>query len=218
MLRTLWSVKGGAGVTVVAAALARRCAAGGPTALVDLAGDQPAALGLAEPDGPGITEWLHTAERSVDALARLGTPVTGGCTLVHRGRLEVPRLADWAGVVAAVGSLASTVVVDAGQRRLSEPAAELASALGAAGTSVLVTRACYLALRRATAQGVGDADGVVVVLDDGRALSPRDVGEILGLPVLAAVDVDPAVARSVDAGFLLHRPARGLQRSVRSIA
>src|SRR5918993_2143833 len=60
MLFACWSSKGGAGTTVVAAALAvllaERCPAG--ALIADLAGDVPAALGVAEADGPGLAGWL----------------------------------------------------------------------------------------------------------------------------------------------------------------
>ncbi len=60
MVTACWSLKGGSGTTVVAAGLAlsiqRRI--GRPVLLVDLAGDLPAALGLPEPTGPGVAEWL----------------------------------------------------------------------------------------------------------------------------------------------------------------
>ena len=218
MLRMLWSVKGGAGVSVVAAALARGCALDGPTVLVDLAGDQPAVLGLPDPGGPGVTEWLNTPERSEEALRRLALDVSRNWMLVPRGRAAVPDLVDWADVAMAISSLAATVVVDAGLRRVGEPAAGLSAAVGAVGSSILVTRPCYLALRRASHEGVGDADGVAVVVEAGRPLDARDVGEVVGLPVLAEIDLDPRVARHVDAGTFARRPERGLQRSVRSLA
>ena len=52
----LWAAKGGSGTTVVTASLALSC----PTdsLLVDLAGDLPAALGIAAPTGQGIGDWL----------------------------------------------------------------------------------------------------------------------------------------------------------------
>ena len=51
-----WSVKGGSGTTVVAATLALSC----PTdsLLVDLDGELPAVLGLPEPAGQGVADWL----------------------------------------------------------------------------------------------------------------------------------------------------------------
>ena len=71
MLTTVWSVKGGAGCTVVSVAIVvMRCAArDGRCVLVDLAGDLPAALGLSEPGGPGVTDWLAapTARRTPSA-------------------------------------------------------------------------------------------------------------------------------------------------------
>ena len=55
-----WSVKGGSGTTVVASTLALMRAAESQRGalLVDLAGDVPAVLGLAEPSGPGISDWF----------------------------------------------------------------------------------------------------------------------------------------------------------------
>ncbi|MFZ2440837.1 MAG: hypothetical protein WAW51_00670, partial [Ilumatobacteraceae bacterium] len=53
-----WSAKGGSGTTVVSAALALVLSHRRPALLVDLAGDAPAALGIAEPAGPGVADWL----------------------------------------------------------------------------------------------------------------------------------------------------------------
>ncbi len=56
MVILCWAAKGGSGATVVAAALA--LTSGRPTLLVDLDGELPAALGIPEPDRPGIDDWL----------------------------------------------------------------------------------------------------------------------------------------------------------------
>ena len=53
-----WSAKGGSGTTVIAAALGLVLSHHRPTLLVDLGGDAPAALGMAEPSGPGVHDWL----------------------------------------------------------------------------------------------------------------------------------------------------------------
>jgi hypothetical protein len=56
------------------------------------------------------------------------------------------------------------------------------------------------------------------VREPGRALTRRDVEEVLGVPVRAEVDVDPAVARAVDAGLLASRLPRALERGLRNAA
>ena len=80
-----------------------------------------------------------------------------------------------------------------------------AQALDDAGTRYLVLRGpCYLAL--AAALRVADApDGIVLVREPGRSLTPRDVTEVTGIPVVAEVPVTEAVARAIDAGLLLAR-------------
>ena len=71
------------------------------------------------------------------------------------------------------------------------------------GRVTLVTRCCYLALRRALAAPA--ADDVVVVAEPGRALTSTDVASVLGLPVVATIRYEPAVARTIDAGLLASR-------------
>ena len=106
-----------------------------------------------------------------------------------------------------------TVVVDAGVR---SPGSALRSALCEEGTSVLVVRACYLALRRAVRSQV-TADSAVLVVEPGRALDGTDVSRALGIPV-HELDWDPTVARAVDAGLLSSRPPRGLARDLAPLA
>ena len=92
MLVACWSVKGGAGTTVVAASLALLLAQNAPSGalLADLAGDLPAALGLPEPDSPGLSAWLAAGESvPADALARLEVAVSPGVTLLPRGDGEL---------------------------------------------------------------------------------------------------------------------------------
>jgi hypothetical protein len=82
---------------------------------------------------------------------------------------------------------------------------------------LLVLRPCYLALRRATSLETR-ATGIVVVDEPGRALRRRDVEEVTGLPVVAEVPVDPAIARAVDAGLLSCRMPPTLGRALRAVA
>ena len=205
-----WSVKGGSGTTVVAAALALLSAQRRPTTLVDLAGDCPVALGSSEPHGPGVSEWLRSPNADAVALGRLAVDVGERLGLIPRGLAGVADEARWDELVAALHELAP-VVVDAGT---GEPPA----ALVAGGVqSLLVIRPCFLALRRA-AQLARRPTGVVLVREPGRALRSRDVEHALGVAVVAEVDVDPAVARAVDAGLLQSRLPRPLASQLRGAA
>jgi len=100
----------------------------------------------------------------------------------------------------------------------SWPSTDVPVVLAAAATvSLLVIRPCYLALRRASVAPITPS-GVVVVHEPGRALGADDVEDVLGVPVVAEVPYDPAVARAVDSGLLAQRLPRGLERSLRDAA
>ena len=87
----------------------------------------------------------------------------------------------------------------------------------AADVSLLVLRPCYLALRRALAAPIRPS-AVVLVDEPGRALTRRDIEDVLGVPVRAEVDYDPAIARAVDAGLLAGRVPRSLEKALREAA
>jgi hypothetical protein len=215
VLITCWSVKGGSGTTVVAASLALLAARSAEGALlVDAAGDQPAALGLPEPAGQGVGHWLES-DLSVppEQLAHLEVEVRSGLRLLPRGGswLAGDR-ARIAGLAAYLAADPRTVVVDSA---LGSPA-ELAL-LDAAHRSLLVLRPCYLALRRAVASPLRPT-GVVLVREPRRALRRADVEAVLGAPVVAQVELDPDVARVVDAGLLGARLPRTLEHGLRNAA
>jgi MinD-like ATPase involved in chromosome partitioning or flagellar assembly len=211
MLLACWSSKGGSGTTVVAASLAlllaRRGAAG--SLLVDLAGDGPAVLGLPEPDGPGLAGWLAAgAEVPADALGRLEVAAGPGLRLLPRGTGHLdPSRGDVLAALLATDPRA--VVIDCG----SLPAGVALAVAAGATRSILVTRPCFLALRRALAAPLRPSE-VVLLTEPGRSLTGGDVEDCIGAPVVAEVSVDPAVARAVDAGLLSARLPRGLAREL----
>lgn len=208
MLIACWSTKGGVGTSVVAAALALHVARRADTGavLADLSGDAPAVLGLPEPESPGLTGWLAAGPRApADALARIEVDAAPGLGLLPRGSgvLSTER----APVLAAVlDGAPRPAVVDCG--RVDHAPAAVAVARRAT-QSLLVTRACYLAVRGAKRAALR-ASGVVVVTEPGRALSPDDVADAAGAPVVATVPFDPKVARHVDSGLLRGRMPRAL--------
>lgn len=204
-----WSVKGGSGTTVVAASLALVLSHRRPTLLVDLAGDAPAALGMGEPAGPGVADWLASPTADAGALGRLALPATATLQLLPRGSRPTGSSTRWPALATALAAHEATVVVDAGT---GTPDAALAAA---ATHRLLITRPCYLGLRRAVAAEV-QPTGIVLVTEPGRALSGRDVERALGAPVVAEVQYDPAVARAVDAGLLASRLPRPLAQQLQA--
>lgn len=225
MLVACWSPKGGAGTTVVAAALglvlARR---GGPSGvlLADLAGDVPLVLGLPTPDGPGLTHWVAAApDVPADAICRIEVPVAHGLAVLHRGDGPFEAVAGAAPLLAGVlATEPRSVVVDCGRvdPNAGDATAALTTAvLGVATRSLAVLRPCFLALRRAVV-APARPDGVVLVDEPGRSLRARDVEAALGAPVVATVRVTDRVARAVDAGLLSARLPRTLAEDLRAAA
>ncbi len=203
MIIWYWSVKGGVGTSVVAAATAIRLASDDhDTTLVDLTGDQPALLGLVAgtaPAEPGISDWVAAGDGvAADAIGRLLEDVSPRLRLLRRGTAPLPddgspRLKLALEVLARSGP----VVVDAGL----DPS-ETRSGLKEPYRPVCVLRACYLALSRAQ-RAPGPYDRVVLVEEPGRALRPRDVAAAVGASTVERVPWDPRVARSVDAGTIV---------------
>lgn len=217
MLICCWSSKGGVGTTVVASALAVLLARSSPggAVLADLAGDAPLVLGLPdEPGGGGIAGWLAAGDAvPADGLARLELPVRHRLSLLPRG--EGPLVPDRADVLAALlAADPRPVVADVGLLGAGEVGRALA---GAATHSLLVLRPCYLALNHAV-HGRLRPSGVVLVQEEGRALTADDVEEALGVPVRATVRVTDQVARVVDAGLLASYLPRTLARDLRHAA
>ena len=206
MIIWYWSVKGGVGTSVVAAATAIRLASDDREAtLVDLTGDQPALLGMiagAEPSEPGIGDWMAAGDGvAADAIGRLLEDVAPGLRLLRQGtRPALDSLDDGRQrLVLALEVLAriGPVVVDAGLDPF-----ELRSDLAARHRPVCVLRSCYLALTRAQRVS-GPYDRVVLVEEPGRALRVRDVASAVGASNVERVAWDPRVARSVDAGTIV---------------
>jgi hypothetical protein len=220
MVTLCWAAKGGSGTTVVATALA--LSSPRPSLLVDLDGEIPAVLGLPEPDRPGVAEWLlsdtsadHLAELLVDIAPRTWLLPWRSATAdnlhhsVDRHDARWALLGDWLHDWSS--QWGCDVTVDVGTRVPPEPLAARAD------RSLLVTRPCYLSLRRAVRSTVRPT-GVILVDEPGRGLAQRDVEHALGVPIEAVVSLDPTVSRAVDAGLLASRLPRVMTRALRRAA
>jgi hypothetical protein len=67
------------------------------------------------------------------------------------------------------------------------------------GTPILVTHACYLALRAALK--MPHPERVVLIEEPFRSLGVEDVRNVLDVDDVTIIESDPAVARAVDAGL-----------------
>ncbi len=222
MLVTCWSTKGGSGTTVVAALAGLHAAQDRdrPVLLVDLCGDLPAVFGRDEASS-GLGEWLGS-DLAPCSLEQVLEELMPNLSLLPRGRAplsvrRVDEFLEWATTATVAAN--AIVIVDAGVlggatdcSNQCQGSRELRRYLAAgADRSVLVTRACYLALRRTVSMPVRPS-GVVLVTEAGRALNRSDCERATGTPVLATVAVDPDIARAVDAGMLRTRVPKGAVR------
>ena len=209
-----WSVKGGSGTTVVASTLALMRAAESQRGalLVDLAGDVPAVLGLAEPSGPGISDWFaHCDLGSRMTLQSIAIQATANLQIIARGSKQLDVDENFIDLCAALKTFDLPIIVDAG---CGLPSPDL---LAHASSSLLVTRPCYLSLRRAAQLSVSPT-GIVLINEAGRALGKHDVEAVIGAPVIAEIIFDAAIARAVDAGLLASRIPTIMSKQLAAVA
>lgn len=221
MLVSLWTLKGGAGCSVTSALLGlhlsrQRDAA--DAVLVDLGGDLPAVLGCPDPPA-GLVDWLRAGSSGPpNGLSRLAVEVGPGLRLVGRGSGPLPDAAPADLLIRQLEAFPGRVVVDAGTVLGTCAQSALARWFAAHATrSILVTRACYLALSRAGRAPVVPS-GVVVVREPGRAFVDGDIAGAVGAPIVAELAADPAIARAVDAGLLRARVSGRTHRALGAVA
>ena len=188
--------------------------------LVDFCGAQADICGVDANDLPGVVDWLHSgADVGVDALENLFVEVAPGLMLLPRGSRPLPvsageidpdRIGMLISTLAAMESVADVGVVD---MDLLSPRVLI---VGGSDRTVMVVRSCYLALRRLGRLPVV-IDSLVEVVEAGRSLRTVDIEAVAAMPVNARLRVDPTVARSVDAGRIVHRTPRPLRRLAEDI-
>lgn len=206
---SFYAAKGGVGCSVVAAAAASLASRTEPTLLVDLVGDQSTLFGLDTPS-PGLRDWFCADTALPDALSRLEVPIDDRLSLITPGFdpldgavSAVGRSSDYETLARLLRLEGRRVVIDVGT-----VAGSARSVLGASATAVLVTRACYLAVR--AARPLVPPDEVVLISEPGRVLRPTDLAACFGTSIDVVLPWDPAVARMVDAGLLQARLPRSL--------
>ena len=206
MFTILSSPKGGSGTSVVAASLAIVSSSSSPTLLVDLAGDQAAILGMPEPP-IGLSDWANAMTyREFDEIVSL---CHDNLYLAPTGSFdfEILNANAWGNLTQALTMKHSegyNIIVDLGRADIPLALRKIVD------TCYLVTRPCYLALRRAVDLETAFS-GVIVVNEPDRVLTSRDVESVLKLKCVAEIPYTSEISRRVDSGLLKSRLPMALQ-------
>jgi len=180
----------------------------------------------------GLIELALTSESLVDALADVVGPIDGSSVSFVAGTrspAQAGALRDlWeplSDALAALDANGQDVLVDAGRLGLVGSPETLISR---ADLALLVTRTHLPALAAARSWAAGwrqdgQQNAAVVTVGGGQPYSAREVSQVLGLPVVAALDDDPQTAAvfhrgaSPDRRFESTALMRGLRTAVASI-
>lgn len=194
------SPKGGSGTSVVAASLAIVSSSTTRTLLLDLAGDQAAILGL--PDPPvGLSDWVNGMthhnfdEILIECADNLFLAPTGSFDF------DILNVNAWKNLAQALTSKLDegfNIVIDFGKE-------EMPLALRKFPVQhYIVTRPCYLSLRRAV-NLEKSWSGVVVIREPERVLTTSDVESVLKLTCVAEIPYSRDISSRVDSGLLKSR-------------
>lgn len=220
MMATMWALKGGQGTSTTTAMAAVGTSADRPALLVDLCGDQTSLFRMGRHQ-QGIAEW-SAGQEPAEELARHALHVTDTLRLLPRGQGPIypqrtDELYEWLiraqpidPVIVDAGTLDPESGGEARDHRLRRFAAEVAPA------SILVTKPCYLALRRGALNSISPT-GVVMVADTRRALGPKDIEQATGAPVLATIGYDHDIALAADGGNIAQQAWKEPVEQLRSL-
>jgi len=200
MITILSSPKGGSGTSVVAASLAIVSSSSIPTLLVDLAGDQSAIMGLPEPP-VGLNDWANgMTHREFEEIL---ITCNDNLHLAPSGSsaIEIFSTGAWGNLARELMQRESNgvnIIIDFGRVELPLAFQKLAC------THYMVTRPCYLSLRRAV-NIEQKFSGVIVVQEHDRVLTTSDIESVLKLKCVAEVPHSSEISRRVDSGLLKSR-------------
>jgi hypothetical protein len=222
MVITMWSVKGGSGVstlsTVVAAALNDLSRSN--ALLIDLAdGDLRGILGgptrASDDPGTGFGDWV-AADETLDpsALERLigsepAPLLIGGNSASPIAQERSTRTVEglrW------LDTKYAHVLIDAGSANNDLSATTIQSAT----LSVLVLRPCLLSLRKAVASKL-PASAAVLLAQPGSTLRASDIESSLGIPVITTIPFCASVSRATETSRLFSHPPRAIKRSIKPL-
>ena len=218
MLISVFSPKGGVGVTTCAALFAKALSKDHSTMLVETCkGDLEAMLALENIANYGFLDWAVSENPRVETLEKISNFFDNQLSLVVG---EIPKKSksdeynehqtefiqnsdfNFSPIVASLASVEGHCVVDCsnGTTRLQRKIIE------ASDVVVMVLRQCYTGLYRATqSELIDQVDAVLVVQESGRSISSNQIAQTLSCGVLLEIEARRDFARAIDSGTLWSR-------------
>ena len=203
------SPKGGSGTSVAAASLAIVSSSTTRTLLVDLAGDQAAILGLPEPP-VGLSDWVN--EMTHHNFDEILIDCNNNLFLAPSGSINFDILTAnaWKNLSQALARKVDdgfNIIIDFGTEEMPLALSRLPH------QHYIVTRPCYLSLRRAV-NLEESFSGVIVIHEPDRVLTISDIESVLKLKCVAEVPYSREISRRVDSGLLKSRLPMSLQTAL----
>lgn len=207
MVRILWSLKGGQGVTATTALLAlHHQFQHDPVVIIDCVGDIAAVFDVPVQSQIGLADWFasHSDQDALDQLVQPLLPQIGLLTGGSSGGPSTTALLDdrWELFENWLNDFHGVVLIDVGSMpiwtdRLNNVWAPLIKWLMQHYHASLVSRLEYLSLRRYFAYD-SNADSLILVQSSNDLLRPEQVVELCDRPVHAQVQVDRDVATAIE--------------------
>ena len=203
------SPKGGSGTSVAAAGLAIVSSSTTRTLLVDLAGDQAAILGLPEPP-VGLSDWVN--EMTHHNFDEILIDCDNNLFLAPSGSFDFDILTvnAWKNLSQALARKVDdgfNIIIDFGTEEMPLALSRFPH------QHYIVTRPCYLSLRRAV-NLEKSFSGVVVIHEPDRVLTTSDIESVLKMKCVAEVPYSREISRRVDSGLLKSRLPMSLQTAL----
>ena len=226
MLISVFSPKGGSGVSVTSGVLAKALSIYQTTLLIECgSGDLEAMLALEVDANYGFFDWLVSENARIETLLKISTKFSSNLALVpwdssqqvqgneiyDREQRFQSNTFDCNSVVDSLSSFEGHCVVDCskGETELQKKIIEGSDVV------MLVLRQCYLGLFRATQHElISNVDAVLVVKEPGRTISCEQITRTLNCSILLEVDARRDFARAIDAGVLWSRTPEKLDAPI----
>ncbi len=218
VLISLFSPKGGVGVSTCSALFAKALSKYHSTLLIEAtSGDLDAIVATDTSANYSFFDWVVSDNPSIESLKKISIGFDEKLSVVvgdtsknpitdeyHQRQVEFLQNTqfDYGHIVEELSSYEGHCVVDCSNAE-SMLTKEI---IRASDLVVMVLRQCYLGLHKASKSNViNDVDVTVVVKESGRSISASQISQTLNCNILIEIDARSDFARSIDSGTLWSR-------------